>query len=321
MAGDPALLAKLMCYLKWKQDSQQVASFVFGEYGRNLNYTSQPNLAGIIENQQFLEMCIAELKPIYRKSTTVRCTFQEVNKQYKAAKVNVSSYPDATWARWCACAAILLIEHVHKLASQTRVYRQVLLQDTGGMKLTLDKLINLYCGGSPIKAEHAAASDHVLANQASSSNSVRRDYSQFVGGSVLRACLNWTGSTTMPPLDDDQQEEEQEEAREDEEDQEEEAEQHQVHGESSAAARLLLEEALRAPVAGTVLKEPAGAMKRPAAAAFPKPGAKKKKASGKTREFHDRSRPLDCDQHHRRSGLYQLQPGSGSSAVVRSHQS
>ena len=139
-------------YLDSQKAKGGAAGFDFKEYGRNnISYTSQPNLAGLLENADLLTAVMAELKLIYRKSTVVRDSFMAASQQSTVTgKVNVSSFPDSTWARWCAATCVLLIEHIHKLATQIKVYRQVMLQDPGGMKEKLDKLIELYSGGSPI---------------------------------------------------------------------------------------------------------------------------------------------------------------------------
>jgi hypothetical protein len=204
---------KLLAYLHKGKATQATPSFTFGEYGRNaLNYTSQPSLSGLLENEDFVLASMNELKAIYRKSTVVRDSFLSTCTRWTGSKVNVSSYPDNVWARWCAASAILIIEHIHKMSTQPKTYRQVLLQDNGGMKDRIDALINLYSGGAPlaVKAEQDTVVATAPASSSSSSTSlwqpqrIRTDFSGFVGGAMLKACLSGDGADDV--VEDEQHE-------------------------------------------------------------------------------------------------------------------
>ena len=249
-----AFAEKLTGYLDSQRAKGGAAGFDFKEYGRNsISYTSQPNLAGLLDNAEFLTAVMAELKPIYRKSTVVRDSFMAASQQSTGTgKVNMSSYPDNVWARWCAATCVLLIEHIHKLATQIKVYRQVMLQDSGGMKEKIDKLIELYYGGSPVDVGDMIIKQElgiVGLSSSSSSSSFRvevRRFEIFGGGAMLKACL-----TGVPELDTEDQE--------------------------TDTRQSLLEEAYAAHVPGSI-QNPKNCKKRPAAAMEAQPEEENKDA-------------------------------------------
>ena len=204
----------MLVYLESQRKAGQQETFNFGLYGKDIQYTSQPLLSGLLENEWLLLTIIPDMKQTHRKSTIVRDSFLAVIKRYKNSKVNVSSYSDSVWSRWCCHSAILLVEHIHKLASQPRVLRQVLQQDNSGdMKQRLDKLVDLWVGSGedgappkvPIKKEFPAVKQEPAdddrestwtGRSPGSSSSGRRSvltcissYESFAGGSALKACL------------------------------------------------------------------------------------------------------------------------------------
>ena len=223
----------LLLYLQTRRRLGQPETFNFGIYGKDIQYTSQPLLKGLVENAEFLTTVIPALRHTYRKSTVVRDTFLHVAASYEISKVNVSSYNDVVWARWCASSTILLVEHLQKLSTQSRILRQVLMQDGGGLLTgTLQGLIDLWVGGdgpvlvavkrepddndhtnSPVTtAPSPSASSRARSwSPASSNGTLSLQLGRFQGGALLKACL--TGDTSM--LTDEVEEEEKEEEEDD----------------------------------------------------------------------------------------------------------
>ena len=194
--GDAKLKAALLAYVKELKEQGLTPTFAFGDYGERMHYGTQPCLASLVDNRSFLLKVLPSLKKIYRRSTIVRETFLEAKHDYKEGNLNVSSFDDRSWSRWCAAAAILLTEHLHKIAFQSRVYRQVLLQDTHGEgKQVLDELLTAYSDSCPtvIKTELEPDVDSSEADHANTScpNAflVSTDWQNFNGGRTLKACL------------------------------------------------------------------------------------------------------------------------------------
>ena len=136
----------------------------------------------------------------------------QCKEQLKHGNINISSYVDKLWAKWAASAGILVIEHVHKLATNARCYRQGTQHLHLDVKDRLDKIIQLYCRGNDviIKSEPTESlasqstvdSTPTLATPTHSrrrlsvpspakrkAESARNDYNNFNGGSLLKAAL------------------------------------------------------------------------------------------------------------------------------------
>ena len=204
------LASALTAFLESQRKAGLPETFNFGLYGKDIQYTSQPLLSGLLENEHLLLMIIPEMKQVHRKSIIVRDTFAAVSKRYRHAKVNVSSYSDSVWARWCSHSAILLVEHIHKLSSQPRVLRQVLQQaHTGDVKQKFEQVVDLWVGACEhaLKKEAPSPSKRVKKElhddddddrdsacrsalpKSLSSGWHPSSYDSFSGGSALKACL------------------------------------------------------------------------------------------------------------------------------------
>ena len=76
--------------------------------------------------------------------------FLQSKEQFKHGNINISSDVDKLWANWATSAGILVIEHVHKLATNARCYRQCTQNLHLDVKDRLDKIIQLYCRGNDV---------------------------------------------------------------------------------------------------------------------------------------------------------------------------
>ena len=140
----------MLKYLELQKEERKPETFSFGDYGGSIKYGGQPSLAGILFNYAFLVIVLPALRHVYRKSTIVRNAFLACLSSYKHGNANVSSFDNNSWARWCSASAILLAEHIHKISSHQKIYRQVMQQDTiSESSAQVNHLIELYTGGVP----------------------------------------------------------------------------------------------------------------------------------------------------------------------------
>ena len=200
MAFYAALVTALLAFVNSLCGKGEEPVFYFGDYGSRIKYANQPVLVALLENEVFLRVVLPALKLCYRRSTVVRESFLEVRRLFTKKNLNCSGFDDLAWARWCAAASILLAEHVHKLSSQSRIYRQVLLQDkSGDGKARMDLLIELWSDYAPVahEAAHlvkeelqpASSSTSPLAVRQRGNINARTDFENFQGGGCLKACL------------------------------------------------------------------------------------------------------------------------------------